>query len=64
MDSEGSNRGSRKFDLDKSLDWSDSGSSNYASQDMVYKMVGRDMTKNAFQGYKGWILAYLQMGKY
>lgn len=36
---------------------------NYASQDMVFNSVGRDILDNAFQGYNACIFAYGQTGK-
>lgn len=36
---------------------------NFASQDIVFDSVGRDILENAFQGYNACIFAYGQTGK-
>lgn len=36
---------------------------NYASQEVVFDLLGRDILDNAFQGYNACIFAYGQTGK-
>lgn len=37
---------------------------NFASQDIVFDALGRDILDNAFQGYNACIFAYGQTGTY
>lgn len=37
---------------------------NFASQNIVFDSVGRDILENAFQGYNACIFAYGQTGEY
>lgn len=37
---------------------------NFASQDVVFDCLGRDILDNAFQGYNACIFAYGQTGEY
>lgn len=41
----------------------DSGREDFASQEVVFNFLGRDILDNAFQGYNACIFAYGQTGK-
>lgn len=53
----------KTFAFDHCLYSVDQTQENYASQEVVFDCLGRDILDNAFQGYNACIFAYGQTGK-
>lgn len=53
----------KTFAFDHCFYSTDANASNYATQEVVFDTVGRDILDNAFQGYNACMLAYGQTGK-
>lgn len=53
----------KTFAFDHCFFSTDPNASNFASQDIVFDSVGRDILDNAFQGYNACIFAYGQTGE-
>lgn len=54
----------KTFAFDHCFFSTDPSAPHFASQDIVFDSVGRDILENAFQGYNACIFAYGQTGKY
>lgn len=52
----------KTFAFDHCFFSTDPNAGNFASQDIVFDSVGRDILENAFQGYNACIFAYGQTG--
>ncbi|XP_037103976.1 kinesin-like protein KIF16B isoform X2 [Syngnathus acus] len=52
----------KTFTYDFSYDSADSGSSGFVTQEKVFRDLGRDVLKAAFEGYNACVLAYGQTG--
>lgn len=54
----------KTFAFDHCFYSTDVNANNYATQEVVFDTVGRDILDNAFQGYNACMLAYGQTGKH
>lgn len=52
----------KTFAFDHCFFSTDTNAAHFASQEMVFDSVGRDILENAFQGYNACIFAYGQTG--
>jgi kinesin family protein 13 len=53
----------KSFAFDHCFYSTDTNASNFATQEIVFDTVGRDILDNAFQGYNACMFAYGQTGK-
>ncbi|KAF0288712.1 Kinesin-like protein KIF13A [Amphibalanus amphitrite] len=57
-----SRRSQKTFAFDHCFDSSEPGSARFASQEIVFSSLGKDILDNAFEGYNACIFAYGQTG--